>query len=238
MFCPFHIIVCRSQKLGYHTLDIVSDITCFCQGGRISDRKWHIQKTCQGLHQVGFSGTGRSDHQHIGFLNLHIIAGWGKHSFIMIVNRYRHDLFRMLLSDDVFIQTGFDHMGRRDVFDGKFLLRGLFLFFFLHPLLFGNLILKAGQIYHAYVRHVVQHIVIVYIAVVHRIEAFLHTLRTDVDPSGQADHFSCFTLGTPAHEADLFVFVFPDGILLRAAGVFGHVCALFCISVFFSIFCH
>src|SRR5699024_11903418 len=52
-----------------------------------------------------------------------------------------------------------------------------------------NLILKAGQIYHAYVRHVVQHIVIVYIAVVHRIEAFLHTLRTDVDPSGQADHF-------------------------------------------------
>ena len=78
--------------------------------------------------------------------------------------------------------------------------------FLLNLLVLGNLAVQCGEIDHIGARQVHQ-IFIIYITVFHCIKAFLHTIRTNMDIIGQADHRPGHTLRPPAQEADLFILI-------------------------------
>ena len=140
MLRTLYIIICGCQQLGNHTLNIITDISCFRQRSRICDRKRHIQKLRQSLDQISLSTTSRPDHQHIGFLNLDLIHGIRCHTFIMIINSNRHHLLRSLLTDHILIQCLLDLMRRRNILQIQN--RLLFLLFLLRLLRLLNRILK------------------------------------------------------------------------------------------------
>ena len=73
MLCPFYVIVCCCQKLGYNALNIVSDISCLCQRCSVCNSKRYVQKSGQCLYKIRLTTAGRPDHQHVGLLDLHII---------------------------------------------------------------------------------------------------------------------------------------------------------------------
>ena len=73
MLCPLHIIVCCRKKLADYTFDIITDISCLCEGSSVSDCKRHIQKSGKGLDQIGLTTASRSNHKHVGFFNLNAV---------------------------------------------------------------------------------------------------------------------------------------------------------------------
>ena len=115
MFCLVDIIICCLQKLGEHTLHIISDIASLRQRSGIRNGKRHLKKPRQSLYQIRLSGTGRPDHEHVGFIDLDLFHGVGHHPFIVIVDRHRHDLFCIILSYDIFIQHSLDLVRCRNI---------------------------------------------------------------------------------------------------------------------------
>ena len=115
MLCLIHVIVCRLQKLREYALHIVSDIAGLRQRSGIRDGKRYLKKPRQSLYQIRLSGTGRPDHEHVGFVDLDLFHGVGHHPLIVIVDRHRHDLFRIVLSYDIFIQHSLDLMRCRNI---------------------------------------------------------------------------------------------------------------------------
>ena len=55
---PLHIIVRCGQQLGNYALNIIADISGFCQGGSVCNGQGHVQQTGQGLYKISFPGTG------------------------------------------------------------------------------------------------------------------------------------------------------------------------------------
>ena len=210
MLCPFHIIICSSQKLGYYTLYIISDIASLCKRSCISNGKRYVQKLCKGFYQISLSASGRSDHKHIGFLNFNLIHGICSYSFIMIVNSYRHYFLGFLLSYHILIQCFFDLMRCRNIFQiqNRFFCLFFLLFFMdLFRLLSG--ILKTAQIDHTHIRHIHQIRIIKFSIIkllVHGIKTFLHTICTDMYIIRQFDHRSGFTLRSAAEKTEFLLF--------------------------------
>ena len=135
MLRTLHVIVCRCQKLTDNALDIVTDITGLRQRSRIGDCKRHIEKTRQSLYQIGLTGTGRSDHKHIGLLDFHAVLIIRHHALIMVVYGNRHHFLGMLLSDHVLIKACLDLVRCRNRMDIKYRLFFLFLRFLFLDLL-------------------------------------------------------------------------------------------------------
>ena len=73
LLCPLDIIVSGLDNLKQNVFHVFSYITGFCQRSGICDRKGNIQHSCQILRQESFTGTGRTKHQNITFLQFHII---------------------------------------------------------------------------------------------------------------------------------------------------------------------
>ena len=214
----FYIIICCCQKLGQHTLNIIPDISGFCQRGSIRNRKRNIQKLRKRLDQIGLAASRWSDHQHIGFFNLNIIGICPcRHTLVVIVYRHRDHLFRLLLTDHIFIQTGFNLMGCRYRTYIKFFLCLCLFFrcFLFHLLTFWNHVLQIRQIDHADIRHFGKiHLCIINIAAAHHIHRTLHTFRTNTDILRQTNHLSRLTLRTMTHKTDIFIITFLCILLL------------------------
>ena len=126
MFRLLHIIVCRSQKFRYDTLNIISDITCFRQRCGVRNCQRHIQKLRQCLDQISLTTACRSDHKHIGFLNINIVHRVCCNSLIMIVYSYRHNLLGMFLTYHILIQRCLDLMRCRNLLKIQYRLGLLF----------------------------------------------------------------------------------------------------------------
>ena len=123
----FHIVVRRLDQLQQNILYIFAYITGLSQCGGICDSKRYIDDLRQCLRQVSLTGTGRSYHDDITLLQLHIIQILGsRYSLVMIVHRNGEDLFRLLLPDDIFIQEVLDLLRFQKV---DIRSRGLFHFF-------------------------------------------------------------------------------------------------------------
>ena len=221
MLCLLHIIVCCSQKLGHYALNIISDIASFCKGSSISDCQRHIQKPCQSLHKICLSASGRSDHQHVGLLNLDLIHSVCGNSLVMVVNCYRHYFFGTLLTDYIFIQAGLDLVRGRDLLQINCWLGPFFFLFYLMSS--GDRILKASKIDHTYIWHIQKiaeiHAIIHLLG--HSVKALLHTIVTNMYIIWQLDHLSCLTLGTMTQETEFFIFIL---ILIIC------MCALICLN--------
>ena len=213
MFCTLYIIICCCQKFTYHTFNVIANITCLSKRSGVRNGKRYIQKSCQSFHHIGLTTSCRSNHKHIRFFNFHIIRHIRKNTLIMVIYPYRHHFFCMLLSNNIFIQTGLNFMRSWNTFNiknlGCYLFFGLFLFF-LNLLFLRNLILKRGQINHADIGHVwnIPHqFIIINVTVIHSIKTSLHTICTDMDIPWQLNHLPSFTLRASAHKADFFIFV-------------------------------
>ena len=128
MFRFLHIIVCCCKKFGNNTLNIIANITCFCQRSRIRDRERHIQKLSQCLDKICLAAACRSDHKHVGFLDIDVIHGVRRNPLVMVVDCHGHNLLGMLLSDHIFIQRCLDLMRCRDLLEVKDRLGLLFFF--------------------------------------------------------------------------------------------------------------
>ena len=108
------------QQLLDDVLDILADITCFGQRGGIGHGKWHIQQASQCLGQQGLAATCRSNQQNVGFTQLDAISRiTTAQTLVVVVNRYRQHLLRMLLPDDIVIQMSTDLVRSRQ---GTFIL--------------------------------------------------------------------------------------------------------------------
>ena len=209
MLSLLNIIISCRKKLRNNALDIITNVPGFCKGSRICDRKRHIQKFRKCLDQISLTTSGRSDHQHIGFLDCDFIHCIGRNTFIMIINGNGHNLFRILLSDHIFIKCCLDLVWCGNLFqieDRIF----LFTFFLLWFRLLSHLILEAAQIDHTDIRHVKQ-IAIIKIATlhlcVHAVETSLHAVRTYMYIIRKIDHLSCLTLRTMTEGTELLRFI-------------------------------
>ena len=208
MLGTLHIIICRCQKFGNNALYIIANITGFCKRSGICNCKRHIQKFRQGFNQIGFTASGWSDHQHIRFLNFNLIHCICRHTFIVIVNRYRHYFLGFLLTDHILVKGFFDLMGSRNIFQiqNRFFLF-LFLFFFLWLL---HRILEAAQIDHTHIRHIQQVRIIELTLIkllIHRIKALLHTICADMYVIWKFDHRTGLALRSAAEKTEFFGFV-------------------------------
>ncbi len=134
MLGTLDIIVRTCEEFGEDTLDIIADIAGLREGGRVGDRKRHVEQLRERLHEICLAASGRSDHQHVGLLDRHIVAErlliLAAHTLVVVVHCDADDLLRKLLPYHVLVETRFDLVGRRERRDihhvGIFLLR-LFL---------------------------------------------------------------------------------------------------------------
>ena len=197
MLCFLHVIICRCKKLGYYTLDVIADISCLCKRCGICNSKRHLKKFGKHLHQISLTTACRSDHQHIGFLDLNIIHGVCGNSLIMIIDTYRHYFLGIFLSDHVFVQCCLDFMRCRNIFKIDHRLRGFgFLLDFLRLI---SRILKTAEVDHTHIRHVKKiGIISVTHLCIHSIETLLHAVCTDMYIIGKVNHLPCLTLRSAA----------------------------------------
>ena len=132
-----------------------------------------------------------------------------RHAFIMVIHGNRHDLFRVFLAHDIFVQPFLDHMRRRYLFQVKsrLLFFLLFLPFQLLPLRLEEV--HVGKVDHADVRHapVLHEVIHIESAPLHRIERLLHTVAADEHILLQADHFFHLALCAFADKAKVFVLI-------------------------------
>ena len=101
------IIVCRLNQLQEDVLDILADIAGFGERRSICDCERNAEDAGQGLCQVGLTGTGRSDHQDVRLLNVDVLDFRGD-ALVVVINRYRQHLLRLILSDDILIEEIMD----------------------------------------------------------------------------------------------------------------------------------
>ena len=115
MLRTLHIIVRRRKQLADYTLNVVAYVTCLRERRRVRDRKRHIQKPRKRLNQICLAAAGRSDHKHVGLLNLHAVLFIRRNPLVVIIDRNRHHLFCLLLSDHIFIERRLDLVRCRDL---------------------------------------------------------------------------------------------------------------------------
>ena len=123
----------------------------------------------------------------------------------MIVHCHRHNLLGLLLSDNILVQSGLDHMGSRYILhgQGRLLLRLLFdllLLWYLHG---RRSHIKVTKI-HVHVRHIGQ------LGKIHSplhdgIKCFLHTIVAQIHIARHGDHGAGLALRPAAHIADLLI---------------------------------
>ena len=222
MLCTLHIVVCGSQKLGYHALNVIADIARFRQGGGVGQCQRHIQESGQSLYQISFSASGRTDHQHIGFLDLHTVGCIRVNSLIMVIYSHRYGFFGMFLPDHILIQSGFDLMGSRQLTNIEGSFRLILWFFLFKPLSFGYLVGNIAKVHHGKALHSCQQIIVIDAAVVHGIKALLHAVCADTDIIWQRDHTFYLTLRSAAEHTDFFVCIFFICCILILYFVFRH----------------
>ena len=109
--CQFHIEIGGLDQTQQNIFHVLTHVTGFGQRGSVGDGKRHLHGSSQRLSQMGFTAAGRSDHQDIALLDLHIILRI-HNALIVVINRHAQGDLGSILSDDVLIQRRL-HFSRR-----------------------------------------------------------------------------------------------------------------------------
>ena len=108
ILCTLDVSICCLNDLQKNILYIFSDISRLCQSCCISNGKWHIQYLRQRLCQKCLTTSGRSQHQNITLIQFHAQIFLSHNTFIVIIHRYRENLFCLFLTDHILIKKCFD----------------------------------------------------------------------------------------------------------------------------------
>ena len=115
-----HVVIGILQQAENDVLHVLADITRLGQGGRVGDAEWNIENPRERAGQQRLAGAGRADEQDVALLDLHVgeriqldgAAYRGRavvqDSLVVIVDRDREGLLRVLLADDVLIERSAD----------------------------------------------------------------------------------------------------------------------------------
>ena len=127
----------------------------------------------------------------------------------MIIDRNRHHLFCLLLSDHIFIERRLDLVRCRDLLNVDNRLRLRLRLFLLQLLIVRQSALQIRQIDHADVRnssHVhIHHIIHGKTASVHAVKRLLHTVLADADIVRNTDHLSRNMFRSSTDVADVLI---------------------------------
>src|SRR5580658_10439606 len=107
------VVVALLQQLLDDVLHVLADVAGLGEGGRIRDRKRHIEQASQRLRQQRLAAAGRTDQEDVALGNLHLFFGAraaaaGLQALVVVVHHHREHLLGALLTDDVFVQDLLD----------------------------------------------------------------------------------------------------------------------------------
>jgi len=124
----------------------------------------------------------------------------------MIINRYRHDLFRLVLSDYILIQLGLNLMGGRNVLHRQSLCLPCFFLYLLLLRNFHTFRRNRHEIIEIqiHIRHILDFRKINPV-VLKGIKCLLHTVAAYAHIPRHGNHWARLAFRTAAHIADLFV---------------------------------
>ncbi len=101
------VVVGGLDQLEEDVLDVLADVAGFGERGGVGDRERHLQHARQRLREERLAATGRTDEQDVRLLQLDvgIAVRADLHTLVVVVDRDREDLLRLLLADDVVVQV-------------------------------------------------------------------------------------------------------------------------------------
>ena len=96
-------------------LNVFAHVASFGKGGGIGDSEWNVEHFGQRLSQQGLAATRWTHEQDVGLCQFNFAAAGRTvlNPLVVVVDRYREDLLRRVLADDVVVQefanlTGFE----------------------------------------------------------------------------------------------------------------------------------
>ena len=108
--CALHIEIRCLNQAQQDVFHVLAHITGFGQSRSIGNGKGHIQHLGQCLGQQGFTHTGGTQQQHVALVQIHALFA-EIDALIVVVNSHRQGDLCPVLTDDIFIQHGFDLPG-------------------------------------------------------------------------------------------------------------------------------
>ena len=123
-----NIKISRLDQTEKNVLDVLTDIARLSQCRSVGDGKGHIQNLGKRLRKQGLAASCRTQQHYVGLGKFNIEILRCLQSLIMIVDRDRKNLFRIVLSDHILIQISLD----------------LFRLFKINSVIRGRLIRKEG----------------------------------------------------------------------------------------------
>ncbi len=112
---PLDIIVRGLEQLEDDVLDVFADIAGFGQRRCIRHGERHIENARQRLRQQRLARAGRTDQQDVGLRQFDVVVlGLMVQPLVVVVDRDRENLLRMLLADHVIVQHLADFLRRRN----------------------------------------------------------------------------------------------------------------------------
>jgi hypothetical protein len=111
-----YIAIRGLQQLQDDILDVLADITCFGERGRVYNGKRYIEHLCQRVGKQRLAAARRSDEQDVRLRKLHIVAARPVHldALVVVVDSDSELLLGLLLADHVFVQESlyFERFGK------------------------------------------------------------------------------------------------------------------------------
>ena len=110
-----YVEIRRLQKAQQYILYVVTHIAGLGQCGGIGNGKGDLQHPRQRLGKQRLAGAGRTDHQDIAFLQLHILVAAEINALVVVVHRHGQRHLGCLLPDNILVQHVVYLLGRRQL---------------------------------------------------------------------------------------------------------------------------
>ena len=104
------VVVGGLDQLEEDVLDVLADVAGFGERGGVGDRERHLEHAGERLREERLAAAGGPDEQDVRLLQLDVgvAVGAGLHALVVVVDRDRQDLLRLLLADHVVVQVVVD----------------------------------------------------------------------------------------------------------------------------------
>src|SRR4051794_9309323 len=101
------VVVRGLDQLQQDVLDVLADVPGLGERRRVRDRERDAQQPGERLREQRLAATGRAEEEDVRFLELDVgvAVRAGLHALVVVVDRDREDLLRLLLPDDVVVQV-------------------------------------------------------------------------------------------------------------------------------------
>ena len=104
------VVVGGLDQLEEDVLDVFADVARLGERGGVGDRERHLEQPGERLREQRLAAAGGADQQDVRLLQLDvgIAVGPGLHPLVVVVDRDRQDLLRLVLTDHVVVQVVVD----------------------------------------------------------------------------------------------------------------------------------